>query len=90
MDLQIEGSILDQGIFNMNGSNSKPPMQHKKASNHKVFGTDQETFSEMNVRGIASSTNTSFSNIYDNSENDQNSIIPASNKENPFSYQNGI
>jgi hypothetical protein len=74
----------------MNSSNSKPPMQPKKASNHKIFGTDQETFSEMNMRGIASSTNTSFSNIYDNSENDQNSIIPMSNKENPFSYQNGI
>ena len=44
----------------------------------------------MNMRGVGSSTNTSFSNIYDTSENDQNSIIPASNKENPFSYQNGI
>jgi len=88
MDLQIEGSILDQGIFNMN-SNSKPPIPGKKISNQKTFGTDQETFSEMNMRGIASSTNTSFSNIYD-TENDHNSNVPMSNKENPFCYQNSI
>jgi len=88
MDLKIEGSILEQGIFNMSGQ--KPPIPAKKVSNHKVFGTDQETFSDMNMRGVGSSTNTSFSNVFEHSENDQNSIIPVDNKENPYAYQNGI
>ena len=30
MDLQIEGSILDQGIFNMGSSGGKPPIPTKK------------------------------------------------------------
>ena len=65
MDLKIEGSILEQGIFNMSDQN--PPIPAKKVSNHKVFGTDQETFSDMNMRGVGSSTNTSFSNVFEHS-----------------------
>jgi hypothetical protein len=30
MDLQIEGSILEQGIFNMGISGKKPPVPTKK------------------------------------------------------------
>ncbi len=67
MDLQIEGSILDKGIFSLTKEDIEMTQFGKK-----------EQLSDIQ-RGVASSTNTSFSNLQDD-----NSFIPMSNKENPY------